>query len=268
MFQWKLLAHMAKDHDLSLKPAHLSYKCTVCTASFTLYRAFEQHVYNFHSNLAKRQSFGSSSTTTTGVKQERTSNGHDQSSEGGKSDPITIDLSDDDDEDVKDEGRKEAAESDSSLVKTESLVSVKRENLEGSRAEEGTSGLSEPVPMETDDSVAEKVPVTPPDVGSDGVVQTALSNSLHSEVPHVVDPIPKAVSTEQAVSTQKEDEREATSVSADLSEVAETLRSLSEVASLQESLPLKRPLESVDDGEGESGGKKMRESEGAVTDAS
>ena len=34
VFQWKLLNHVAKDHNKVLKPAHLSYKCTVCTATF------------------------------------------------------------------------------------------------------------------------------------------------------------------------------------------------------------------------------------------
>lgn len=55
MYQWKLLQHVTKDHKMNLKPAHLSYKCTVCTATFSMYRSFEQHVYNEHSSLAKRQ---------------------------------------------------------------------------------------------------------------------------------------------------------------------------------------------------------------------
>ena len=29
VYQWKLLNHVAKDHGKVLKPAHLSYKCTV-----------------------------------------------------------------------------------------------------------------------------------------------------------------------------------------------------------------------------------------------
>lgn len=49
MYQWKLLAHVAKDHNVTLKPAHLSYKCTVCTATFGMYKLFESHVYSAHS---------------------------------------------------------------------------------------------------------------------------------------------------------------------------------------------------------------------------
>lgn len=58
---------------MSLKPAHLSYKCTVCTATFGMYKQFENHVYSAHSNVAKNsnkktlgnQPVASSSTTTT-----------------------------------------------------------------------------------------------------------------------------------------------------------------------------------------------------------
>lgn len=49
VYQWKLLAHVAKDHSVTLKPAHLSYKCTVCTATFGMYKLFESHVYSAHS---------------------------------------------------------------------------------------------------------------------------------------------------------------------------------------------------------------------------
>ena len=48
MFHWKLLNHVAKDHMKTLKPAHLSYKCTVCTATFGQYKLFETHVYSAH----------------------------------------------------------------------------------------------------------------------------------------------------------------------------------------------------------------------------
>lgn len=54
VFVWKLLVHMAKDHKMILKPAHLSYKCTVCSATFTMYRLFENHVYEAHSTVAKK----------------------------------------------------------------------------------------------------------------------------------------------------------------------------------------------------------------------
>lgn len=45
---------MARDHNMTLKPAHLSYKCTVCTATFGMYKQFENHVYSAHSVVAKR----------------------------------------------------------------------------------------------------------------------------------------------------------------------------------------------------------------------
>lgn len=54
VFTYKLVSHMTQVHKVTLKPAHLSYKCTVCTATFTLYRLFESHVYNVHSGSAKR----------------------------------------------------------------------------------------------------------------------------------------------------------------------------------------------------------------------
>jgi uncharacterized C2H2 Zn-finger protein len=48
VYQWKLLNHVAKDHQKTLKPAHLSYECTVCTATFGQYKLFENHVYQAH----------------------------------------------------------------------------------------------------------------------------------------------------------------------------------------------------------------------------
>merc|ERR1719153_506899 len=54
VYQWKLLNHVAKDHQKVLKPAHLSYKCTVCTATFGQYKLFETHVYTAHSGVAKK----------------------------------------------------------------------------------------------------------------------------------------------------------------------------------------------------------------------
>merc|ERR1719323_1131905 len=61
VYQWKLLNHVAKDHGKTLKPAHLSYKCTVCTATFGQYKLFENHVYTVHSG-AKRGNNASSSS--------------------------------------------------------------------------------------------------------------------------------------------------------------------------------------------------------------
>lgn len=49
-----MLNHVARDHGMTLKPAHLSYKCTVCTATFGMYKQFENHVYSAHSVVAKR----------------------------------------------------------------------------------------------------------------------------------------------------------------------------------------------------------------------
>ncbi|EEB18893.1 conserved hypothetical protein [Pediculus humanus corporis] len=72
-YQWKLLNHVARDHNMTLKPAHLSYKCTVCTATFGMYKQFENHVYSAHSVVAKRvmdrrngQSSSSASTSSVG----------------------------------------------------------------------------------------------------------------------------------------------------------------------------------------------------------
>ncbi|XP_068218688.1 MOG interacting and ectopic P-granules protein 1 isoform X2 [Palaemon carinicauda] len=55
VFQWKLLNHVSRDHKMTLKPAHLSYKCTVCTATFNMYRLFENHVYSAHSVVNKNK---------------------------------------------------------------------------------------------------------------------------------------------------------------------------------------------------------------------
>lgn len=73
-YQWKLLNHVARDHNMTLKPAHLSYKCTVCTATFGMYKQFENHVYSAHSVVAKRvmdrrngQSSNAASTSSVNV---------------------------------------------------------------------------------------------------------------------------------------------------------------------------------------------------------
>ncbi|XP_050517832.1 MOG interacting and ectopic P-granules protein 1 isoform X2 [Diabrotica virgifera virgifera] len=68
VYQWKLLNHVARDHNMTLKPAHLSYKCTVCTATFGMYKQFENHVYSAHSVVAKRvmdKKGGSTTSSTT-----------------------------------------------------------------------------------------------------------------------------------------------------------------------------------------------------------
>lgn len=56
MYQWKLLNHVSREHGRTLKPAHLSYKCTVCTATFGMYKQFESHVYSAHSAVTKKPS--------------------------------------------------------------------------------------------------------------------------------------------------------------------------------------------------------------------
>ncbi|KAH8030025.1 hypothetical protein HPB51_006457 [Rhipicephalus microplus] len=58
-FAAKLVAHMSQVHRVVLKPAHLSYKCTVCTETFNLYRLFERHVYTVHGVGLKRPASGS-----------------------------------------------------------------------------------------------------------------------------------------------------------------------------------------------------------------
>ncbi|KAL1456676.1 hypothetical protein WDU94_001388 [Cyamophila willieti] len=76
VYQWKLLNHVARDHNMSLKPAHLSYKCTVCTATFGMYRQFENHVYSAHSVAPRRPT------------SDKKPQGQQSSSGGGSSDPM------------------------------------------------------------------------------------------------------------------------------------------------------------------------------------
>lgn len=49
---------------MTLKPAHLSYKCTVCTATFGMYKQFETHVYTAHSTVAKKQLDGKKNSSS------------------------------------------------------------------------------------------------------------------------------------------------------------------------------------------------------------
>lgn len=74
MYQWKLLNHVSRDHNMTLKPAHLSYKCTVCTATFGMYKQFENHVYSAHSTVAKKAMDNKKSATPSG---SRSSGGGD-----------------------------------------------------------------------------------------------------------------------------------------------------------------------------------------------
>lgn len=68
MYQWKLLNHVSRDHSMTLKPAHLSYKCTVCTATFGMYKQFENHVYSAHSTVAKKATENKKNQPTTSTK--------------------------------------------------------------------------------------------------------------------------------------------------------------------------------------------------------
>nr|XP_027198138.1 MOG interacting and ectopic P-granules protein 1-like [Dermatophagoides pteronyssinus] len=64
VFTSKLVTHMNQAHKINLKPAHLSYKCTVCSATFNLYRLFENHVYMVHSGSVKRNTNSADNETT------------------------------------------------------------------------------------------------------------------------------------------------------------------------------------------------------------
>lgn len=63
---------------MTLKPAHLSYKCTVCTATFGMYKQFENHVYSAHSTVAKKS----------GDKKNSSSSGGGGSSKGSSGDSL------------------------------------------------------------------------------------------------------------------------------------------------------------------------------------
>ncbi|OQR69890.1 hypothetical protein BIW11_11993 [Tropilaelaps mercedesae] len=79
IYERKLVAHMSQVHRVMLKPAHLSYKCTVCTATFNLYRLFESHVYSVHSGAMKR---GSTSVDQGAAKRKKEDRRDDSGSSG------------------------------------------------------------------------------------------------------------------------------------------------------------------------------------------
>uniref|UniRef100_A0A182NIA5 MOG interacting and ectopic P-granules protein 1 n=1 Tax=Anopheles dirus TaxID=7168 RepID=A0A182NIA5_9DIPT len=86
VYQWKLLNHVSRDHNMTLKPAHLSYKCTVCTATFGMYKQFESHVYSAHSTVAKKTADGKTGKSGGGGGQQQQSSsgmGGGSSSSGG-----------------------------------------------------------------------------------------------------------------------------------------------------------------------------------------
>lgn len=80
MYQWKLLNHVSREHNMTLKPAHLSYKCTVCTATFGMYKQFENHVYSAHSTVAKRSNEGAAAKKSSDGKSKSSSTSSSASS--------------------------------------------------------------------------------------------------------------------------------------------------------------------------------------------
>eukprot|EP00102_Acyrthosiphon_pisum_P020893 XP_016658103.1 PREDICTED: MOG interacting and ectopic P-granules protein 1-like [Acyrthosiphon pisum] len=75
VYQWMLLNHVSRDHSILLKPVQLSYKCTVCSVTFGMYKQYENHVHSTHSNVTKNsnmkplgnQPVASSSTSSTSI---------------------------------------------------------------------------------------------------------------------------------------------------------------------------------------------------------
>ncbi|XP_016838969.2 uncharacterized protein LOC107980842 [Nasonia vitripennis] len=49
--QKKLLDHVRIDHGMILKPAHLLYRCTMCTTTSATYEEFLKHTYSTHPNV-------------------------------------------------------------------------------------------------------------------------------------------------------------------------------------------------------------------------
>jgi len=50
-FMNRLVAHTKDAHKVNLRPAQLTYKCKVCSATYGLYSHFEKHVYQIHPDL-------------------------------------------------------------------------------------------------------------------------------------------------------------------------------------------------------------------------
>lgn len=65
-FAKNLVGHMRDFHKANLKPAQLSYRCTVCSATFSLYRLFENHVLKLHSQEKKKTPSATKSSSSTG----------------------------------------------------------------------------------------------------------------------------------------------------------------------------------------------------------
>ncbi|GLH00585.1 Mog interacting and ectopic p-granules protein 1 [Gryllus bimaculatus] len=67
-YQNKLLDHVATEHKVCLKPADLTYKCTICTATFGVYKRFEDHVYSVHRPPISKLTEGNSKSSSRGIK--------------------------------------------------------------------------------------------------------------------------------------------------------------------------------------------------------
>jgi uncharacterized C2H2 Zn-finger protein len=125
VYQWKLLNHVAKDHNKTLKPAHLSYKCTVCTASFGQYKLFENHVYTAHSGVAKKTDKSKQVASGSGIQKtvNKPSPAPQPKKQPEKAEVIDLDDEEEIDDVEKDDNKKttEVINLDSSPKKSEAV---------------------------------------------------------------------------------------------------------------------------------------------------
>lgn len=130
VYQWKLLNHVAKDHNKTLKPAHLSYKCTVCTATFGQYKLFENHVYTAHSGVAKKADKNKQGASSSGVQKpvSKPTPPPQPKKQPGKAEVIDLDDEDEIDDVEKDEKKKTSEVIDLDSTPTKKEGGVKRSN--------------------------------------------------------------------------------------------------------------------------------------------
>lgn len=125
VYQWKLLNHVAKDHNKTLKPAHLSYKCTVCTATFGQYKLFENHVYTAHSGVAKKTDKSKQVASGSGIQKtvNKPSPAPQPKKQPEKAEVIDLDDEEEIDDVEKDDNKKttEVINLDSSPKKSEAV---------------------------------------------------------------------------------------------------------------------------------------------------
>jgi len=136
VYQWKLLNHVAKDHNKTLKPAHLSYKCTVCTATFGQYKLFENHVYTAHSGVAKKTDKNKQGASSSGMQKtvsRPTPPPQPKKQPPGKAEVIDLDDEDEIDDVEKDDKNKPSEVIDLDTTPTKS--GVKRSNDDKAAAE-------------------------------------------------------------------------------------------------------------------------------------